>query len=101
MSLVFGFFFSRCDRYPLSIILETIAQQRVHHRIDFFEAKRVTVSVSPNMLFRGLFIAFNPKIYLENPDWYIKLRMKLRNPESGIQNPLQDELFIQLLNIPG
>ncbi len=61
----------------------------------------MTVSVLPNMLFRGLFIAFNLKIYLENPDWYIKLRMKLRNQESLIQNPLQDGLFIQLLYMPG
>ncbi len=36
-----------------------------------------------------------------NPDWYIKLRIELRNQESRIQNPLQDELFIQLLYMPG
>ena len=28
--------------------------------------------VSPDMLFRGLFIASSPKFYFENRDWYME-----------------------------
>ncbi len=63
----------------------------------------MTGSVSQDMLFRWLFIASNLKIYLETLTGivlYITLGTELRNQESLIQNPLQDELFIQLLDMP-
>jgi hypothetical protein len=45
----------------------------------------------PVLIFHGLFIASNPKIYLEKPDWYIKWLVTIDRPCAawyGPENPL-------------